>query len=768
MPFALENPNLQFVSDKVRAIQMEASGQPCQQMTTPAYRHQNNQQTEQAKELKQPHIQTQQHAAEMAQIQAPFAFEVSSQLEMPQRKHLFPPVYPCHYILQRAGYMGVWLGMHIAILSYFMAKHGASDWAEGLNLASQYGILASVMGILLAMSPTFLGLLRSTPLNRIMTFEKRVHAHKYMSYILFVWTAAHSSLHYWTGVTYATSSHLTRLFVFWQDPLGITGQLMWMLFLSMGLAALPPVRRACYEAFYYVHHLYIVNIVLLYVHSQNGKAIRYVTGPLAIFGLDYVYRCIRSYPLIWSRRARIRFIKFHPGDIVEIGFDRRELAQHTKIGQYVKICVPELGIFQWHPFTLTATPTETKIMADGKPHGIWRIHFKVAGNWTYRLSQRLQKVAAGGDAYTNNFDQEARIGRVINDMIVPEVVPLPCTMDEHENGYIMAIASRLDSVASVDSAVEVHSPDKEKANDDGAGTRTNAKPEVTAGNAGAGADEQLVMTCYTGDGNPTAGEIASPMASDRTCREVLAPKKPEFDGRSFLTSSNTGSERDSIYDDAGWFDAETGIGRGGAGYMQATLPTILVDGPYNAPMETFFEHHANMIFAAGIGITPYIAALERVLDLCNNRIPARTTQQTREDLLPQRIYLVWVFRDISLLCVLLPVLQRLRANARAQETVVPCLYVTGPLDVEHEGAVSDVFGRPMARLSNGIRLSQGRPPIARMVSYMAGKHPNSRVGVFCCAPRQMTSVVRSSVHNTNAAVAHQGTHLEMRSECFSM
>ncbi|KAJ2217726.1 hypothetical protein EV179_000211 [Coemansia sp. RSA 487] len=735
------------------------------------YWSQTSHKPEQTKGHQQSRFQAQNYVA--MQSQASFTVEASSQIEMPRRKYLFPPIYPCHYMFQRAGYMGGWFGLHVAILAFFMAKHGAKDWEEGLNVASQYGILASVMGILLAMSPTFIGLLRLTPLNRIATFEKRIHAHKYMSYILFIWTTAHSALHYWTGVEYADSIRATHLFIFWQDRLGITGQLMWMVFLFIGLAALPPVRRICYEAFYYVHHLYIVNIVLLYVHSENGKAVRYVTGPLVIFGLDYLYRCIRSYPLIRSQRARIRFIKFHPSDVVEIGFDRRELLQPTKIGQYVKICVPELGIFQWHPFTLTATPTETKVMADGRSHGIWRIHFRVAGNWTRKFSQRLQKVAAGGDAYENNFNQEARIGRVVNDMIVPDVVPIRCTQDECENQYIMEIANRLDSA---DSAVEIgaqtqaHGQNHADTPNHGHNDAINVATESPRNSA----DVQLVMTSYTGSEKDSSregehGEVSSPMNSDQTCRadvDVLVPNKPEFDGHSFMTRNRSSRSSDSLYDDSAWFDTEPGSGL--AGSTQEMLPTILVDGPYNAPMETFFENHANAVFAAGIGITPYIAALEHVIELCDNRIPMRTTQRTREELLPQRIYLVWVFRDISLLSIMLPLLQRVRANVQAHEIVVPCLYLTGSMDVEHERTASDVFGRPMVRLSNGIRISQGRPPIARMVSYVAGKHPNSHMGVFCCAPRKMTSVVRTAVHNTNAAVSHQGTSLEMRSECFSM
>ncbi|KAJ2352106.1 hypothetical protein GGF43_003840, partial [Coemansia sp. RSA 2618] len=415
------------------------------------------------------------------------------------------------------------------------------------------------------------------------------------------------------------------------------------------------------------------------------------------------------------RRARIRYIKFHPGDVVEVGFDRRELLQHTRIGQYVKLCVPELGIFQWHPFTITATPGETKVMADGKAHDIWKIHFKVTGNWTYQLSQRLYKVTAGSDAYTNNFNQEARIGRVINDVIAPEVVPLQCRDSECDADYIMALADHLDAG---DSAVAV------------------TAVSDTAGNS---------------------IEASSPMDSERTCAVALVSKKEEPDNGSFMSSSGN-----SMYDDT-WFVPELEGNR-----SQVTLPTILVDGPYNAPMESFFEYHSNIIVAAGIGITPYIAALEHVLDQCASNIPVRTTQTTRDALLPQRIYLVWVFRDISLLCLMLPALQRLRNDARARDIVVPCLYVTGAVDAEHEGTVSDVFGRPMVRLYNGIRISQGRPPLARMVSYMAGKHPNSRMGVFCCAPRKLTALVRSAVHNVNAAVAHQGTSMEMRAECFSM
>ncbi|KAJ1953346.1 hypothetical protein EC988_003048 [Linderina pennispora] len=642
-----------------------------------------------------------------------------SDLGQTQRRHLFPPLYPCHFKMQRAGFMGAWLGAHATILIYFLVKHSPHDLPEGLNQATQYGILTSVMAILVAMSPTFIGLLRRTPLDNVFTFEKRVHAHKFISYILFLWTIAHVSLHYYTGIGYAEEIHAARWFVFWGDRLGITGQLMWMFYLFLGIAALPPVRRAYYEAFYYLHHLFFVNIVMLYLHSENGKAEKYVTGPLVIFLADYLYRALRSYPVIWSRRARIRYVRLHQSDVVEIGFDRKELWQHTRTGQYVKICVPELGIFQWHPFTLTATPSECKVLADGKSHELWRIHFKVVGNWTKQFAQRLQKVTAGGDIYNNAYDQEARIGRVVNDVVVPEVMPIDC--DEEDAEYIMAIANRIDS------------------GDSGVAVAANASDARMLG------------------GEQVAVEMESAMLSTgHVRREVLVPKKSAFDPMSPSSSSDSA------------FDQTWGEATFSGTQAQALLPTILVDGPYNAPMESFFEQKAGIIIAAGIGITPYIAALEQVLEMCENRIPVRTTQTTREDLLPQSIYLVWVFRDISMINILMDTLKRLRDHRRARDIVVPCLYVTGQVGFDCENTRSDVFGRPMVRLSNGIRLSLGRPPFHRMIPHMASKHENSRIGVFCCASKELTSQVRTIVHDTNAAISHLGTDMVMRAECFSM
>lgn len=48
-------------------------------------------------------------------------------------------------------------------------------------------------------------------------------------------------------------------------------------------------------------------------------------------------------------------------------------------GQYVFICLPELAIYQWHPFTLTSAPEEDFLS----------VHVRCVGDWTMSLAERL-------------------------------------------------------------------------------------------------------------------------------------------------------------------------------------------------------------------------------------------------------------------------------------------------------------------------------------------------------------------------------------------
>ena len=62
-----------------------------------------------------------------------------------------------------------------------------------------------------------------------------------------------------------------------------------------------------------------------------------------------------------------------PGNIVRITFDRKDF--HYRSGQYVFLCVPQLSIFEWHPFSISSAPMEVNVS----------IHIRTLGNWTKKL-----------------------------------------------------------------------------------------------------------------------------------------------------------------------------------------------------------------------------------------------------------------------------------------------------------------------------------------------------------------------------------------------
>ena len=72
----------------------------------------------------------------------------------------------------------------------------------------------------------------------------------------------------------------------------------------------------------------------------------------------------------------------------------------TKPGQYVFLCVPEIALYEWHPFTLTSSPYEDFLS----------VHIRVVGDWTSAFGRRLgcqvNLKGPGGSAVTKNNETD--------------------------------------------------------------------------------------------------------------------------------------------------------------------------------------------------------------------------------------------------------------------------------------------------------------------------------------------------------------------------
>lgn len=272
-----------------------------------------------------------------------------------------------------------------------------------------------VIFILLPICRNFISMLRRTPLNQIIPFDKNITFHKATAWSMVFWTIVHIVAHMVNFGRLAkadpqakTAGQIAVAFLaanFATGP-GITGWIMTACLGVMVFFAIEKRRRAHFERFWYSHHLFIIFFVCWQLHgmfcmikpdrppycSFNNIGVFWVivftVSPVfyrfliisqrywLVGGVVFVYeRILRE---VRSRhRTYISKVIQHPSKVMEIQIKKEKTT--TRAGQYIFICCPEISYFQWHPFTLTSAPEEDYIS----------VHIRVAGDFTTALAQSL-------------------------------------------------------------------------------------------------------------------------------------------------------------------------------------------------------------------------------------------------------------------------------------------------------------------------------------------------------------------------------------------
>jgi predicted ferric reductase len=105
---------------------------------------------------------------------------------------------------------------------------------------------------------------------------------------------------------------------------------------------------------------------------------------LAIWAIDVAFR---YFYLVNLKNPKLITAIALPADIIRIEFPNPLGAPNRfryRAGQFVFLCLPELGIFEWHPFSLSSSPNDPLVS----------IHIRALGGWTRRL-HALVKGAEG-------------------------------------------------------------------------------------------------------------------------------------------------------------------------------------------------------------------------------------------------------------------------------------------------------------------------------------------------------------------------------------
>jgi predicted ferric reductase len=157
------------------------------------------------------------------------------------------------------------------------------------------------------------------------------------------------------------------------DPLTVSGLTATCAAGTLMLALLWPIRRKAFELFYRFHWagfllllaaalahgayyivagagLWFLDVLFRYFSCRNSLKERN-NVVLLPFRLRYGYQASCKH----SRKATIEVL---PADVVRVTIPT--LGNFTyRPGQYIFLCVPEIGLFEWHPFSISSAPCES-------------------------------------------------------------------------------------------------------------------------------------------------------------------------------------------------------------------------------------------------------------------------------------------------------------------------------------------------------------------------------------------------------------------------
>ncbi|CAH2074452.1 unnamed protein product, partial [Iphiclides podalirius] len=195
---------------------------------------------------------------------------------------------------------------------------------------------------------------------------------------------------------------------------GLTGVMLLIIAISMGLTSLRIVRRRFYNAFWYTHQLYFPFMVFLMIHPLSGvlkeevisehntslyasqkswtnsstlhtekfvpiksKTWLWMALPLSCFLFDLLWR-------IFSRnRARVNLLKVGhmAGRTLSITMSCPDQSFTCIKGQYMLLQCLDISLLEWHPFTVVKLPT-----ANHRQFEVW---IRVKGDWTESLERLI-------------------------------------------------------------------------------------------------------------------------------------------------------------------------------------------------------------------------------------------------------------------------------------------------------------------------------------------------------------------------------------------
>ncbi|KAF4305129.1 Cytochrome b245 heavy chain [Botryosphaeria dothidea] len=289
--------------------------------------------------------------------------------------------------------------VHLMIFGFGMVHYGLKD-----NLTQsrqQFGITFviarsaalvlhfDVALILFPVCRNLISLLRRTPLNGIIQFDKNITFHKLVAWSIVFFSWVHTVAHWVNLGRFSAANNLGFVGFLLANLVtgpGWTGYVMLIALMAMVFTSVEKPRRANYERFWYTHHFFIIFFVMWSIHGAFCM-IRPDFAPYCnTVGVFWQYWMYGGFLYLAERIARevrgkhktyVSKVIQHPSNVCEIQIKKENTK--TQAGQYIFLCCPEVSVWQYHPFTLTSAPEEDYIS----------VHVRCVGNFTRALAKAL-------------------------------------------------------------------------------------------------------------------------------------------------------------------------------------------------------------------------------------------------------------------------------------------------------------------------------------------------------------------------------------------
>jgi len=282
--------------------------------------------------------------------------------------------------------LGVWQCVKYATGPQYQAALG---WGVGMAKACAGALYPTLFFMLLSMSRWFSTIMRkSYYISRAINWDLSQSFHVKMSCIAIGLGSLHAIGHLSGSFVYGSRENrqeavaailgpdaVPRPYVAYiRTTPGWTGLVALSLFYVLALLSMPYIRRWSYEIFQIGHLLMFPIIGLLMAHG---------TASLLQFPVLGLVLAVPTVFVLVERVMRI-FSGFHklPGSLEVLDEDtvrisctipKRRIWRY-KAGQYVFLQVPQLSMFQWHPFTISTCIGRQM-----------ELHIKTDGDWTGKL-----------------------------------------------------------------------------------------------------------------------------------------------------------------------------------------------------------------------------------------------------------------------------------------------------------------------------------------------------------------------------------------------